>query len=149
MPAPELPPSPSLEAGLSAIAPHHGRSDAHDLLAIQQSVSQWMAEQLTPVELFDRVLELVGCRLGWDLAGAWWREPDNANFGCHAVWSRSGSWADRLEDTMRADSLRPGAGFSGAILANAEPCVVPDLRRVCVGRRCQGRTRCSASGASR
>ncbi|MEA2467771.1 MAG: hypothetical protein QOJ57_1897, partial [Thermoleophilaceae bacterium] len=102
---------------------------AQELLAIQQIVSQRIASQLPPQEVFDSVLELIGSRLGWDLAGAWWRGKSCERFACQSVWHRRGSWAERLEHTMRSSPLQVGAGFAGAVLGSQEAVSVPDSRR--------------------
>ena len=124
-----MPPADSSSpTSLDLIGRRPGSADARELLAIQQVVSRRVADQLPPHELFSCVIELIGSRLGWDLGGAWWRDEGCEDFACHAVWHRRGSWAERLEDTMRSNVLPPGAGFAGSLLDSPEPVSVPDTR---------------------
>ncbi len=124
MPSPE---SPSA-SGLSPFPTPIEIDAAHALLAIQQLMSERIAEQLAPRDLFQSVIELLGERLGWDLGAAWWGEQGSDTFGCQAVWHRRGSWAERLEQATRSGSLEIEESFAGSILATGEPRYVKDAR---------------------
>jgi PAS domain S-box-containing protein len=96
-------------------------------LEVQYAVARILSEANSLEEAAPRLLQTIGDRLGWEVAGLWeLREPGVLR--CVTTWSASGVEAPEFHRVSREFVFRPGMGLPGRVLETNAPAWVPDVR---------------------
>ena len=100
--------------------------DPSDLLEAEHAVARVLAQGVELPRLYPELLEAIGGALGWDLAAAWERGPDDV-MACTATWSAPGvDGAAFSAHTLRLRLTR-GDGLPGRVWRTGRAVRVPDL----------------------
>ena len=100
--------------------------DPSDLLEAEHAVARVLAQGVELPRLYPELLEAIGGALGWDLAAAWERGPDDV-MACTATWSAPGVDGAAFSAHTRRLRLTRGDGLPGRVWRTGRAVRVPDL----------------------
>ncbi|MGH3478974.1 MAG: PAS domain S-box protein [Nocardioidaceae bacterium] len=87
---------------------------------MEHAVARILAENDQPVEVYPKVLQVIGTSLGWELAAVWETGPDDELLRCLRTW-HAGAGAPEFEAISGRIALAPGEGLPGRVLVSGEP----------------------------
>ena len=91
-----------------------------DFHQVEHAVARILAENDQPVEVYPKVLQVIGTSLGWELAAVWETGPDDELLRCLRTW-HAGAGAPEFEAISGRIALAPGEGLPGRVLVSGEP----------------------------
>jgi PAS domain S-box-containing protein len=94
--------------------------NAGDFHKVEHAVARILAENDQPVEVYPKVLQVIGTSLGWELAAVWETGPDDELLRCLRTW-HAGAGAPEFEAISGRIALAPGQGLPGRVLVSGEP----------------------------
>ncbi len=98
-------------------APSTNDGDFHQ---VEHAVARILAENDRPVEVYPKVLQVIGTSLGWELAAVWEAGPDDELLRCLRTW-HAGAGAPEFEALSARMALAPGEGLPGRVLVTGDP----------------------------
>ena len=121
---------PELLAPVLAAADEARPGGARRLLLAQQAITDHVAADLAPDELFTRVLATLGEALGWTYGAVWRPDGEPGTLCCAALWHepRAAASVAAFADASRRLALAPGRGLPGRAYAFRRPAWVADVR---------------------
>lgn len=100
-------------------------ADAGNIQRVEHDVARILAESDRPVEVYARVLQVIGGSLGWELGAVWEIGPGDDLLRCIRTW-HAGAGAPEFEALSEQISLAPGEGLPGRVVASGEPAWIVD-----------------------
>lgn len=92
-------------------------------LSVQHQVARILAEAESFTAAAPKVLQAIGCELGWDDGSLWTLSPDEQELLCSARWCRPG----RQEPcALRRERLQCGEGLPGRVWDSGQPVWISD-----------------------
>jgi PAS domain S-box-containing protein len=91
-----------------------------DFHQVEHAVARILAENDQPVEVYPKVLQVIGTSLRWELAAVWETGPDDELLRCLRTW-HAGAGAPEFEAISGRIALAPGEGLPGRVLVSGEP----------------------------
>jgi PAS domain S-box-containing protein len=96
-------------------------TNADDFHQVEHAVARILAENDQPVEVYPKVLQVIGTSLGWELAAVWETGPDDELLRCLRTWHAGAGAAPEFEAISGRIALAPGEGLPGRVLVSGEP----------------------------
>ena len=82
-------------------------ADRLDLERVEYAVARILADTDAPVEVYDRVLEVIGTALGWELGSVWEVDPEDGRLRCVKAWhTGEGATETQLRETVAVQRRR-------------------------------------------
>ena len=116
-------------------------ADVGNIQRVEYAVARILAESDRPVEVYAKVLQVIGSSLGWELGAVWESGPGDDLLRCVRTWHAGGGFPE-FEALSERITLAPGEGLPGRVVASGEPAWIVDapenanFPRATIARRC-------------
>lgn len=115
------------QGGVAVLHDVTGHQRYERRIAVQQAVSQILAEVETLSEAAPRIMSAICKSAGWDLGSLWRINRETAVLCCVDVWLAPGVHAQQFEQRTRSTSFASGAGLPGRVWASGKPAWITDV----------------------
>ena len=116
-------------------------ADVGNIQRVEYAVARILAESDRPVEVYAKVLQVIGSSLGWELGAVWETGPGDDLLRCVRAWHSGGGFPE-FEALSERLTLAPGEGLPGRVVESGEPAWFVDapetanFPRAAIARRC-------------